>query len=185
MTINIITKNLGKLLAAKTVFEKYGITVNQIDKEYPEIQAENSLEIAKFTAIQAAKELGKPVIREDHSLFIDVLGIPGPYTDYIEKKLSVKKLLEIMKNQSDRNGYFEIATVYAEPNGFTKEYIFKVPITLSHEERGNLQTGWNRIIQLENDNKTLAEYPEEERLEVWTKNYKLIAEWLIKNNAQQ
>ena len=48
MTVNIITKNSGKLLAAKKVFEKYGITVNQIDKEYPEIQAENSLEIAKF-----------------------------------------------------------------------------------------------------------------------------------------
>ena len=85
-----------------------------------------------------------------------------------------------MKNQSDRSGYFEVATVYAEPNGFTKEYILKVPITLSCEERGNLQTGWNRIIQLKNEDKTLAEYPEEERLEIWIKNYKLIAEWLIK-----
>ncbi|OGC48029.1 MAG: hypothetical protein A3A94_00080 [Candidatus Portnoybacteria bacterium RIFCSPLOWO2_01_FULL_43_11] len=111
MTVNIITKNSGKLLAAKKVFEKYGITVNQIDKEYPEIQAENSLEISKYTAIQAAKKLGKSVIREDHSLFINALGMPGPYTNYIEKKLSVKKLLEIMRNQPDRSGYFEIATV--------------------------------------------------------------------------
>jgi len=35
--------------------------------------------------MQAAKELNNPAIREDHSLFIEALGIPGPYTNYIEK----------------------------------------------------------------------------------------------------
>jgi len=181
MTVNIITKNLGKLMAAKKTFDKYKITVKQINKEYPEIQAENSLEIAKFTAMQSAKELNKAVVREDHSLFINALSIPGPYTSYIEKRLSAVKLLEILKNQKDRSGYFEIATVYAEPKGLTKEFVFQVPIDFSYEIKGDLQGGWNRIIKLKNEQRTLAEYPEEERLDVWNRNYELIAKWLIEN----
>ena len=179
MTVNIITQNSGKLLAAKNVFDKYGIKVNQIKKDYPEIQADNSLKIAKFAALQAAKEFDAPVIREDHSLFINTLGIPGPYATYIEKQLPAKKLLEIIKTQRDRTGYVEVATVYAEPNGVTKEYVFKVPFVLALEERGNLQPGWNRIIILKGEKRTLAEYPEDERIDVWNKNYKAIAEWLV------
>lgn len=86
MKINILTKNPGKLLAAKNIFDKYNIEVSSIEKEYPEIQADNSLEIAKVTAMQAAKDFNVSVVREDHSLFINTLGIPGPYTNYIEKK---------------------------------------------------------------------------------------------------
>ncbi len=153
MTINILTKNAGKLMAARLIFKRYGIEVNQIDKDYPEIQADNSLEIAKFTSLQAAKDLNLAVVREDHSLFINALGIPGPYTSYIEKQLPAKKLLEIMQDQPDRNGYFEVATVYAEPDGFTKEYILKAPII----------------------------FAEEERVEIWGKNYEAIAKWLINN----
>ena len=182
MKINILTKNPGKKMAAKKAFGDYNIKVNFINKEYPEIQADTSLKIAKFTALQVAKDLNIPIIREDHSLFINALGMPGPYINYIEKHLPAEKLLKIMENESDRSGYFEIATVYAEPNGFTKEYVFKVPIIIAKKERGNFQTGWNRIIQLKGEKRTLAEYPEEERLGVWNKNYKAIARWLLGKN---
>jgi len=178
MILNILTKNPGKMLVAKNVFDKYGIKVNFIKNDYPEIQGENSLKIVEFTALQAAKDFNMPVIREDHSLFINALGIPGPYTNYIEKKMPASKLLKILENEKDRSGYFEVAAVYAEPNGLTKEYTFQVPITISKEERGNLQKGWNRIIQLKGEKRTLAEYPEEERTEVWNKNYEKIAEWI-------
>lgn len=179
MTINILTKNPGKRLAAESVFKKYGIVANFIDKKYPEIQADSSLEIAKFTAVEAAKELNMPVIREDHSLFINALGIPGPYTNFVEKRLPAKKLLELINNETDRSGYFEIAAVYAEPDGFTKEYVFQVPINIAYEEKGDLQSGWNKIIKLQGENRMLAEYPEKERTNVWNKNYRAIAKWLL------
>ena len=183
MKVNILTKNPGKRLAAKNVFDKYNIEVNFLDNEYPEIQANSSLEIAKYTAIEASKDLGIPVIREDHSLVINSLGFPGPYTSYIEKKLSAEKLLKLLSEEPDRSGYFEIATVYAEPDGITKEYVFKVPIIFSKEEKGNLQNGWARIIMLENENRTLAEYPEEERVGIWDNNYQEIAKWLISRST--
>jgi len=47
------------------------------------------------------------------------------------KKYSCKKILEILKNQSDRSGYFEIATVYVNPRGDAKntysKYLSKLP----------------------------------------------------------
>lgn len=179
MKIYILTGNQGKILAAKSVFDKYKIDAEFIDKDYPEIQAPTSLEIAKYTAIQASKELNIPIIREDHSLFINSIGIPGPYISYIEKRLQVSRLLEILSNQNDRSGYFEIAAVYANPDGTVKKFVFQVPISISKEERGELQNGWNRIIQLEGENRTLAEYPESERINVWNKNYEEIAKWLL------
>jgi len=179
VTVNIVTKNPSKRMAAKKAFDKYNIETLFVDKEYPEVQADTSLEIARFTALQAAKELNMPVIREDHSLFINALGIPGPYTTYFEKKISAGKILKMLEKEQDRSGYFEVATVYARPDGFTKELTFRVPIELAKEEKGGLQKGWARIIMLANENRTIAEYPEEERIDVWNKNYEEIAKWLL------
>ncbi len=179
ITVNLITKNPGKLLAAKNVFSKYGILVNKINKEFPEIQADTSLEIAKYTAIQAVEEFKMPMIREDHSMIINALGIPGPYTNFIEKHLSAEKLLEILKTQKDRSGYVEVATVYAEPNGFTLEYSYKVPIFFGDKILvPDPKNGWGGIIRLANETRALTEYPEEERINVWNKNYIAIAEFL-------
>lgn len=181
ITINLITKNPGKLLAAQNAFKKYKILINQITKEFPEIQADTSLEIAKYTALQAASELQLPIIREDHSMIINALGIPGPYTSFVEKHLSAEKLLEILKTQKDRSGYMEVATVYAEPSGFTLEYTYKVPIYF--ENKINIpdpKKGWSGIIRLANEARALTEYPEEERVNIWNKNYIFIAEFLNK-----
>ena len=60
----VVTNNVGKLMAANNVFLRFGIKVKQIKKDYPEIQKEKSIEIAKFTAIQACKEFNAPVVTE-------------------------------------------------------------------------------------------------------------------------
>jgi non-canonical purine NTP pyrophosphatase (RdgB/HAM1 family) len=178
MKIYLSTHNPGKIKAAKSVFDKYNIEVLLVEKDYPEIQADSSLEVAKCSAIQTAKELGIPIIREDHSLYINALKFPGPYTNYFEKKISSAILLEWLKNYNDRSGYFEIAAVYAKPDGSFKEFVYQVPITISLEERGELQKGWARVLMLENDKRTFAEYPEQERVSAWNKNYQAIALYL-------
>jgi len=121
MKIYLVTKNQGKLLAAKSVFDKYKIEIQNVEKDYPEIQADISLEIAKYTALEAAKELNTPAVREDHSLFIEALGILGPYTNYIEKKIPADKLALLIRQLGNNKGHFEVATVLAYPNGKTFE----------------------------------------------------------------
>lgn len=169
--IYIITKNKGKILAAQRVFSKFGIKVKNLEKEYPEIQADNSLEIAKFTAQQASQDFKVPVIREDHSLFINGLnGFPGPYTSYFDKMIPAEKILELLKGVKDRSGYFEIAAAYAKPTGEVKTFIFKVPIKISNEVRG-MNRNWDKILMFPNSAKTFAEMTEEENLDIWDKNY--------------
>mgnify|MGYP001583179091 CR=1 FL=1 len=178
MEIYLATRNEGKLMAARSVFDRYGIKIKSVEKKYPEIQADSSSEVARYTALQAVKDLNSPVIREDHALFINALGIPGPYMNYFEKRVSAETILKIIGNFNDRAGYFEVATVYAEPGGLTKEYVFRVPFTFAQEERGRFQTGWNGIIMLQGEKRTLAEYPEGERTEIWNRNYLAIAEYI-------
>lgn len=183
MKITLITKNSGKIKAAKQVFDQYDIQVDFTEIEFPEIQADTSLEIARHTAQQASKQLNAPTIREDHSLFINHVHFPGPFMAYMEKKLPVDKLIQILSHATDKTGFFEIATVYAEPNGTTLEYVYQVPVTFKQQivipdPRG----GWNGIICINDETRALTEYPEEERRDVWNKNYYQIAKVLTKKN---
>ena len=182
MEVYVITKNKGKILAAQSVFSKFGIEVKNIEKDYPEIQANTSLEVAKHTALQAAKEFNFPVVREDHSLFIAALGgFPGPYTNYFDKTIPAEKILELMKNSEDRTAYMEVAAAYAKPNGEVKEYVFRVPLLVSKEIKGNVRN-WDRILMIKGTNKTFAESAEEDNIGVWDKNYINVAESIVKEN---
>ncbi|MDD5750173.1 MAG: non-canonical purine NTP pyrophosphatase [Candidatus Pacebacteria bacterium] len=186
MIVNVITKNPGKLASIKAAFSKFGIKVNQIEKGFFEIQADSSLEIAENVALQALRELNAPVIREDHSLFINSLGIPGPYTSFMEKKMPVEKLLEILETQEDRSGYFEIATVYLEPSGLAKRYVCKIPVFFEKEVKvSDPRGGWNGIIRLADEKRTFTEYPEEERLHIWGKNCLALAEFLANREKKE
>lgn len=177
-SIYLVSRNPGKLMAANSIFTKYGITLLPVEKDYPEIQADSSLEIARHTALQAAKDLNAPAIREDHSLFINALGIPGPFTNYTEKKIPAQRLAEIIKLLGDNSGYFEVATVYAEPGGKTFEYVFQVPMTFGSEIKGENPKGWNGLIRLSGENRAITEYPEEERLHIWSQGYQQVAKYL-------
>lgn len=180
--VYLITRNPGKIKSAQNVFDKYKITLLMPEKDYVEIQANSSLEIARFTAVEASKDLGKPVIREDHSLYLNSLGFPGPYTSFIEKKLSAEKLLKILESCDDRTGYFEIATVYAEPSGLVKEFVCKVPIHIKKEEVvPDSRGGWNGLLCLAGEQRAFTEYPEEERLDAWNKNFTDIAKFLAES----
>lgn len=177
--IYLATRNPGKLLAAKSVFSKYNIEVQNIEKDYPEIQADTSLEIARNTALEAAKDLNTPTVREDHSLFIEALGIPGPYTNYIEKRISADKLVKLIKQLGNNRGYFEVATVLAYPNGTTFEYTFQVPMTFGDKPKGENPKGWNGLIRLNDEKRAITEYPETERLHIWNRGYEAVAKHLV------
>ena len=159
-------------MAAQHVFSDTDIELVSAEKEYPEIQANSSLGIARFTAQQVAKELGAPALREDHSLCLNGLKqVPGPYMNYFNSRLNEDDILKLHKNINNRSGYFEVATVLAFPDDKLLESEFKVNFTLAFESRGTLQSGWNRIIVLEGETRTLAEYPESDRIDIWNRGY--------------
>ncbi|MFO7793741.1 MAG: non-canonical purine NTP pyrophosphatase [Candidatus Nanohaloarchaea archaeon] len=174
-TIYLITSNSDKLSSAKKAFKKTNIEIKQLDKNYNEIQASNSMEIARHTVEQIIEDIDEPVIREDHSLYLDAVpGFPGPYISYFDQEIPAEKLLELI-NGKKRTGYFEVGTVLGLPNGEIKEYQFKVPIKISDEIRGD-ERNWDRVLMLEDSDKTFAESSSESRIEIWNQNFRKIAE---------
>ena len=181
--VYLLTGNPGKIAAANAVFNRYGIEVEPLKLDIPEIQADNSKEIATAAAIEAHQQTGKSVIREDHSFYIDALGMPGPFMAYIDKTISVEQLLKILNTLPSREGHFELAATYVDETGTAHEFSYSVPVVFSQEARGDESMRWERIIQFADDPRTFAEYPESERADYWTKNYEAIAA-LIQNDAQ-
>lgn len=176
----LITGNKEKLLAAQKVLSKYHIKIKQVKRDYPEIQAESSLEIARFTVLEAIKEFKLPVIREDHSLFIHSLnGFPGPYTNYFDKNMPVETLVKILSLFEDRNAHMELAAALALPNGKVYDFVYQVPLKTSKEVKGT-KGNWDKVLMLSNETLTFSEHKKGDLLEVWAKNYEEIAK-LISN----
>lgn len=179
--VYLLTGNPGKVRSARKAFEGTGIELKQLDEDYSEIQASSSLEVARHTVKQAMKDYDKPVIREDHSVYLDAIpGYPGPYINYFDNKLSAENLLRLLDGE-DRTGCFEIAAIVGLQNGEIKEYEFKVPIEISQEIRGS-ERNWDRVMMLEGEDETFAESSEKSRLEVWNQNYRRIAEELAEES---
>jgi len=175
MDVYMLTRNKYKLLAAKSVFNRSGITLKILDVDYPEIQADTSVEIAKHTALAAAYDHNYIVIREDHSTYFNaLLGFPGPYGNYFERHISPENLLDLMKGKKDRRGYFELGAVIAWPDGKFKEYVHRVPFAVSKKcsKKGK---GWDKVLMHPNDTRTFGEYGEQGSVgndaSVWNKNF--------------
>jgi XTP/dITP diphosphohydrolase len=180
MEILVITGNPDKVEAAEKAFEGTNIAVKQLDDSSPEIQASTSLEVARHRVRKALENYDKPVVREDHSLYLNAIPeFPGPYMSYFEKNLDAEKLLELLEGEK-RTGYFEIATVLGLPDGNLKEYKFKVPIKISRKMKGE-QGNWDKVLKLEDSDKTFAETDSSSRLEIWNRNFRKIAEELSEN----
>ena len=108
--IYLLTKNEWKILAAQEVFTSNSIKLFMLDKNYPEIQADTSMDVARYSSLMASKDNNISVIREDHSLYLHWLWwIPWPYTNFIERKISAEKLLEIIWD--NREWYFRVSAV--------------------------------------------------------------------------
>jgi len=178
--IYLLTKNKGKLLVAKKIFDEFGIEVGSIEKEFPEIQESSSLEIAKFSTESASKEFNVPVLREDHGLYIEALQyFPGPFTAFFDKNMDVKILLKILENFENRNAEMELASSLSIPDHGNFESVYRVPLEISKKIKGE-QGNWDRVLKLRGAKKTFSESTEEENVEIWSKNYKNLAKKFLK-----
>lgn len=177
--IYLLTGNPGKIKAANLVFNKHDVGVLPLELDIPEIQAETSAEIAKHMVEEAYKASGKPSIREDHSFYIKELGFPGPFMSYVDKAITPEQLLKILDTLESRDAYFELSAAYIDEKGKIHEFSYQVPVTMGSDIKGSDRLRWERLMMFPGEDKTFAELDEDDRVEVWTKNYEKIAE-LIK-----
>jgi XTP/dITP diphosphohydrolase len=128
MKINYVTTNKMKFEIAEAYFKKmsgdYELVQYEIDT--PEIQDVSTEEIARQSALWAAKRTGEICVKMDAGFYINALnGFPGPFVKYVNDWLTQEDFLKLLENKSDRTAYFEDATAIAFPDGRSQVFSLK------------------------------------------------------------
>ncbi|MBR6504625.1 MAG: non-canonical purine NTP pyrophosphatase [Clostridia bacterium] len=178
--IIFITGNMEKVNIAKAALKDTGVIIENRKIKCPEIQSDDTEEIVKYSARYASNELKSNVIKTDSGLFIESLnGFPGPYSEYVERKLDAKEILNLMQDKSERKAYYKEVLAYCEYKGEITTFTTYTYGNISTELSG--ENGWNfdRIFIVDGDENTIANYDDIERAKKYSHdNWKNLLEYL-------
>ncbi len=164
-----VTGNQYKIELAKRILEPLGFEILQKKINCPEIQDNEIENVSKFSAKYAAEQLKMPIIKNDSGLAIEALnGFPGPYTSYVEDTITEDGILKLMKGKQNREAYFLEVISYCEPGKEPVSFISKTNGTISTEKRGEYGWSFDRIFIPKGQNKTLAQFEDDERWKFWS-----------------
>ena len=166
--ITFVTGNWSKILSAKQILEPLGIEVNHVKMETTEIQADSVEDIAMHSAKEASDKLKCNVLKNDTGLFVEALGgFPGPYTHYVDERIGEDGLLKLLEGIENRNACFIEAFAYCEYG--KKPLVFKSVTNgiIAEEKSGKYGWSWDFIFIPAGEEKTLANFPDEERCLKW------------------
>ena len=178
--LTLITGNTEKINIARAALQGTGIFLDAQKIACPEIQCDDIEEIAKFSAKYASNYLKSNVIKIDSGLFIEALdGFPGPYSEYVERKLKAEHIIRLMQGIQNRSAYYKEAMAYCE---YGKEPIVFLTHTngrISTTVDGNLGWEFDKIFIWGDDDKTMANFTDEQRACKYShENWKRIRDYL-------
>ena len=159
-TLYFITSNKGKLHETKTLLEPLGYSIVQKNVGYPEIQAENLEEVARFGVEYLQQLLDHPFILEDAGLFIDILqGFPGVYSSYIYFTIGLDGILSLLQDikDSQRRAVFKSVFAYGEPSGEIQLFVGECLGKIARVKKGKGGFGYDPIFIPDHEHETFAE----------------------------
>ena len=167
-TVFLVTGNSKKVQVAKYAMDKYGLDVEQLAMDTPEIQSASIEEVAKYSVKIAAEAANKAVIKGDFGMHIEALnGFPGPFVKFINKWFSTDKFIKLYKEEPNRRAYFIDALGYCEPGKEPVCFVTNSYGTLLDTPRGDNGNMVDSLFVPEGFDKTLAEMTHEESLKFW------------------
>lgn len=167
--ITYVTGNKYKIELAKRILNPLGVEVLQKKIDCPEIQDNDIENVSKYSAKYAAEQLKMPVIKNDSGLIIEALnGFPGPYTSYIEDTITENGILRLMVGEQNRKAYFVEVISYCEPGKEPISFVSKTSGFISEDKRGEYGWSFDRIFIPNGQNKTLAQFEDDERWKFWS-----------------
>jgi inosine/xanthosine triphosphate pyrophosphatase family protein len=92
-----------------------------------------------------------------------------------DKAISAEQLLKIVNTLSSRKAHFELAAAYVDEHGEAHSFQYSVPIEIADKVCGTNKLRWERLMMIEGDDRTFAEFSSDDRAKLWTKNYEEIA----------
>lgn len=173
-TIVLASNNKHKVEEYQKILSDYKlITLNELNyleeiEETGETFEENAL-IKASTIHEFLKENDKDyiVLAEDSGLCIDALnGAPGIYSARYsggDSAANRARVLKELEEIDDRSAYFVCTIILYYPNGEYKTYVGKTHGTITHEERGKTDFGYDSIFLSSDLGCTFGEASEEEK----------------------
>jgi XTP/dITP diphosphohydrolase len=144
--IIFVTGNTHKIKEAGDILSSCGITVEQNNCGYPELQEYELEKIAAYGAEWAANKLGSEVMVDDSGIFIRALGgFPGPYSAYVFDTLGNERILKLMERETDRKAVFRCVIGYCRPGEKARLFAGEVDGDISLEGRGDAGFGYDPI----------------------------------------
>lgn len=173
-TIVLASNNKHKVEEYQKILSDYKlITLNELNylediEETGETFEENAL-IKASTIHEFLKENDKDyiVLAEDSGLCIDALnGAPGIYSARYsggDSAANRARVLKELEGIDDRSAYFTCTIILYYPNGEYKTYVGKTHGTITYEERGRTDFGYDSIFLSSDLGCTFGEASEEEK----------------------
>lgn len=185
MKVTLVTGNWAKTAQARAFLEPLGIEVENIKMDTVEIQADKVEDVASYSAKWASEKLKKNIVKNDTGIEIEALkGFPSAYTHYISDTIDVEGILKLMDGEKNRKAKFVQALALCQ---YGKEpVVFKSETsgTIALKKEGTYGWSWDFIFIPDGKDKTLACFPDEERLKLWNDTgYQQLIEYLKKNNS--
>jgi len=177
--IIFVTGNAHKIKEAGDILSLRGITVEQNNCGYPELQEDDLEKIAAYGAEWAANRLGSEVIVDDSGLFIRALGgFPGPYSAYVFDTLGNERILKLMKGETDRKAVFRCVIGYCRPGEKARLFTGEVDGEISLVGMGEAGFGYDPIFVV--DGRTFGEMRDDEKNKLSHRSRALLklAKWL-------
>jgi len=166
-TVFFVTGNIHKFNEIRRILAEYNIATAMLNLEATEIQDDNLENIARISAVDAAKKSNLPVFVEDAGLFVKALkGFPGPYSSYIHRTVGTRGILKLMQNERKRDSYFLSVVAFSNPQERLEPKCFRGMIEgkIAYEERGKQGFGFDPIFEpYSGKGKTFAEITTQEK----------------------
>lgn len=168
MKVTLVTGNWAKIAQARAFLEPLGIEVENIKMDTVEIQADKVEDVASYSAKWASEKLKKNIVKNDTGIEIEALkGFPSAYTHYISDTIDVEGILKLMDGEKNRKAKFVQALALCQ---YGKEpVVFKSETsgTIALKKEGTYGWSWDFIFIPDGYDKTMGNYPDEERCYIW------------------
>ncbi len=177
--VNIIvlaTRNANKIKEFRHILKDFSVELKSLDDFGPIPEAvedgETFDENAYKKAHHTARILGLPAIADDSGLEVDALdGAPGVYSaryagEGATDDKNTTKLLENIKNHTNRKAAFKCVISIAVPAGPALTYEGECSGSIIDEKRGDNGFGYDPIFYFEEHGKTFAELTMDEKAKI-------------------
>lgn len=183
MKITYVTGNWAKLESAKAILEPLGFEIDNIKMDTIEIQADDVVDVAKYSASWASEKLRCSVLKNDTGLFVEALkGFPGVYTHYADETIGEDGLLKLMEGVDNRRAYFKEVLAYCEYGSVPVTFVGITKGTIARKKSGTYGWTWDFIFIPDGQDKTLGCYPDDVRFKYWDMSvYNQLADYLKKH----